>query len=54
MWFKYVVIIVFAIEALVSLLAWRGKKLKEETPVGYLLAGLSYIVLIIGAVILIK
>ena len=54
MWFKYVVIVVFAIDALFAFMGWRGKKWKTETPTGLLMSGIFYIIMAVLVVILIK
>jgi hypothetical protein len=54
MWFKYVVIVVFAVDALFAFMGWRGKKWKEETPTGLLMTGILYVGMIVGVLILIK
>lgn len=53
-WFKYVVVAVFAVDALTSLLAWRGKKLREPSPMGQLMAGVCYVVMAVAVLVLIK
>ena len=54
MWFKYVVIVVFAVDALFAFMGWRGKKMNTETPTGLLMSGILYVGMIIGVILLIK
>ena len=54
MWFKYIVIVVFAIDALFAFLGWHGKRMNAETPTGLLLTGILYVGMIVGVSIFIK
>lgn len=54
MWFRYVVVGVFAVEALFYFLESRGKRMNVATPIGNLMAGIFYIAMAVLVVILIK
>ena len=51
MWFKYVVIIVFVIDAITELMASRNKKFNVPTPRTRLMTGILYVVLAVLAMI---
>jgi hypothetical protein len=54
MWFKWIVIVVFAVDAVFALLSWRNKKLNNPTPTGQLMAGCFYAAMAVLVFIFIK
>jgi hypothetical protein len=53
-WFKYLVMLVFAVEAVSNFLASRGKQIKQPTPTGMIIAGVFYVAMVVMAFIFIS